>query len=71
MIRINKCVVDGPQDFLGKTQKNYKAELESVDFKGSSEVARVNINTWVEEQTQGGSYTLTYTLISILIDLHV
>uniref|UniRef100_A0A4W6G180 Serpin B6 n=1 Tax=Lates calcarifer TaxID=8187 RepID=A0A4W6G180_LATCA len=40
-------------DFLTQTRKLYNAELESVDFKTSSEAARVNINSWVEKQTQG------------------
>lgn len=47
------------QDFLGKTRKNYNAELESVDFKANSEAARLNINGWVEKQTQGESYKVT------------
>uniref|UniRef100_A0A673H8G7 Serpin domain-containing protein n=1 Tax=Sinocyclocheilus rhinocerous TaxID=307959 RepID=A0A673H8G7_9TELE len=35
------------------TQKTYyKAELEEVDFKKKSEAARVNINKWVEKNTQ-------------------
>uniref|UniRef100_A0A3B4ZRE9 Serpin domain-containing protein n=1 Tax=Stegastes partitus TaxID=144197 RepID=A0A3B4ZRE9_9TELE len=41
------------EDFLRKTKKHYNAELESVDFSGNSEAARVNINSWVEERTQG------------------
>ncbi|GAA6219432.1 leukocyte elastase inhibitor-like [Lates japonicus] len=41
------------EDFLTQTRKLYNAELESVDFKTSSEAARVNINSWVEKQTQG------------------
>ncbi|CAL1596615.1 unnamed protein product [Knipowitschia caucasica] len=41
------------EDFLGGTRKHYNAELESVDFIGNSEEARVMINTWVEAQTQG------------------
>ncbi|KAG7216725.1 hypothetical protein INR49_021108 [Caranx melampygus] len=41
------------EDFLGLTRKHYQAELESVDFKTKSEEARVNINSWVEKQTQG------------------
>ncbi|XP_034429055.1 leukocyte elastase inhibitor-like isoform X3 [Hippoglossus hippoglossus] len=41
------------EDFLGATRKHYDAELESVDFKTSHEAARLNINTWVEKQTQG------------------
>ncbi|XP_059182523.1 leukocyte elastase inhibitor-like isoform X1 [Centropristis striata] len=41
------------EDFLGETRKHYNAELESVDFISKSEAARVNINNWVEEKTQG------------------
>ncbi|XP_069554091.1 leukocyte elastase inhibitor-like isoform X1 [Brachyistius frenatus] len=41
------------EDFLGKTRMHYQAELESVDFINSSEAARLNINSWVENQTQG------------------
>ncbi|XP_054478807.1 leukocyte elastase inhibitor-like isoform X2 [Anoplopoma fimbria] len=41
------------QDYLGQTKKHYSAELESVDFVGSSEAARLNINKWVHDQTQG------------------
>ncbi|XP_034429048.1 leukocyte elastase inhibitor-like isoform X2 [Hippoglossus hippoglossus] len=41
------------EDFLGETRKHYDAELESVDFQTSHEAARLNINTWVEKQTQG------------------
>ncbi|XP_023121131.2 leukocyte elastase inhibitor-like isoform X1 [Amphiprion ocellaris] len=41
------------EDFLGKTKKHYNAELESVDFITSHEAARLNINSWVEERTQG------------------
>ncbi|XP_062235710.1 leukocyte elastase inhibitor-like [Platichthys flesus] len=41
------------EDFLGETRNHYDAELESVDFKTSHEAARLNINTWVEKQTQG------------------
>ncbi|KAJ0060003.1 hypothetical protein NL108_018236 [Boleophthalmus pectinirostris] len=40
------------KDFLGATQKYYKAELQTVDFKGKSEEARVTINKWVEQKTQ-------------------
>ncbi|KAA8580974.1 hypothetical protein FQN60_013932 [Etheostoma spectabile] len=40
-------------DFLAETRKHYKAELKSVDFKAKADAARVNINSWVEEQTQG------------------
>ncbi|XP_058480726.1 leukocyte elastase inhibitor-like isoform X2 [Solea solea] len=41
------------EEFLGKTRKHYNAELEGVDFVTSHEAARLNINTWVESQTQG------------------
>ncbi|XP_060949806.1 leukocyte elastase inhibitor-like [Limanda limanda] len=41
------------EDFLGETIKHYNAELESVDFKTSHEAARLNINGWVEKNTQG------------------
>ncbi|MED6254424.1 hypothetical protein ATANTOWER_026015 [Ataeniobius toweri] len=41
------------QDFLVKSRKHYEAELETVDFSKNSEAARVNINNWVEKQTQG------------------
>ncbi|XP_047206238.1 leukocyte elastase inhibitor-like isoform X1 [Girardinichthys multiradiatus] len=41
------------QDFLEKSRKHYEAELETVDFSKNSEAARVNINNWVEKQTQG------------------
>ncbi|XP_034416114.1 leukocyte elastase inhibitor-like isoform X2 [Cyclopterus lumpus] len=41
------------KDFLSKTKEHYNAELESVDFKTGAADATVNINSWVEEQTQG------------------
>ncbi|KAM7390751.1 hypothetical protein PAMA_008782 [Pampus argenteus] len=41
------------EEFLAETRKHYNAELESVDFKTSAEAARVNINSWVEKNTQG------------------
>ncbi|XP_056290403.1 serpin peptidase inhibitor, clade B (ovalbumin), member 1, like 3 isoform X2 [Pseudoliparis swirei] len=41
------------EDYLGNTKKHYRAELQSVDFKAGSEAARLNINAWVQEQTQG------------------
>ncbi|XP_035514373.1 leukocyte elastase inhibitor-like isoform X3 [Morone saxatilis] len=41
------------EDFLGDTKKHYRAELESVDFTSNSDAARLNINNWVENQTQG------------------
>uniref|UniRef100_A0A668ALV5 Leukocyte elastase inhibitor n=1 Tax=Myripristis murdjan TaxID=586833 RepID=A0A668ALV5_9TELE len=31
---------------------HYDAKLKSVDFKASAETARININNWVEKQTQ-------------------
>uniref|UniRef100_A0A8C1Q0E4 Serpin B6 n=1 Tax=Cyprinus carpio TaxID=7962 RepID=A0A8C1Q0E4_CYPCA len=40
------------QKFLNDTKTYYKAELEEVDFKKKSEAARVNINNWVEKNTQ-------------------
>ncbi|XP_053198038.1 serpin peptidase inhibitor, clade B (ovalbumin), member 1, like 3 isoform X2 [Scomber japonicus] len=40
------------EDFLADTKKHYNAELESVDFSTSAEEARVNINSWVEKNTQ-------------------
>ncbi|XP_065155049.1 leukocyte elastase inhibitor-like isoform X6 [Paramisgurnus dabryanus] len=39
--------------FISETQKYYQAGLESVDFIKNSEASRVNINNWVEENTQG------------------
>ncbi|XP_051266157.1 leukocyte elastase inhibitor isoform X3 [Dicentrarchus labrax] len=41
------------EDFLAETKKHYDAELESVDFKCNVETTRVDINSWVEKQTQG------------------
>ncbi|XP_051910694.1 serpin B6-like isoform X2 [Hippocampus zosterae] len=41
------------ETFLAETRKHYKAELESVDFIGNHEGARLNINQWVEKETQG------------------
>ncbi|XP_034717458.1 leukocyte elastase inhibitor-like isoform X1 [Etheostoma cragini] len=41
------------EDFSAETRKHYNAELKSVDFKAKADAARVNINSWVEEQTQG------------------
>ncbi|KAM9827277.1 serpin B6-like [Neosynchiropus ocellatus] len=41
------------EDFLGMSQKYYKAQLESVDFIKNAEAARCNINSWVEAQTNG------------------
>ncbi|XP_077592344.1 serpin peptidase inhibitor, clade B (ovalbumin), member 1, like 3 isoform X2 [Stigmatopora nigra] len=41
------------ENFLQETKKHYRAELESVDFIRNHEAARLNINTWVEKETQG------------------
>ncbi|XP_013855174.1 leukocyte elastase inhibitor [Austrofundulus limnaeus] len=38
--------------FLQETEKFYQATLEAVDFMGSSEDCRVQINSWVEQQTE-------------------
>ncbi|XP_071341834.1 serpin peptidase inhibitor, clade B (ovalbumin), member 1, like 3 isoform X2 [Trachinotus anak] len=40
------------EGFLAETKKHYNTELESVNFQSSPEEARVNINSWVEKQTQ-------------------
>ena len=47
------------QEFLDETRKYYQADLQSVDFQAKAEEARVEINTWVEQQTQGGTQTHT------------
>ncbi|XP_056618009.1 leukocyte elastase inhibitor-like isoform X2 [Triplophysa dalaica] len=39
--------------FIRDSQKYYQAGLEPVDFKTNAEAARVNINNWVEKNTQG------------------
>ncbi|XP_057196227.1 leukocyte elastase inhibitor-like isoform X2 [Triplophysa rosa] len=39
--------------FIRDSQKYYQAGLEPVDFITNAEAARVNINNWVEKQTQG------------------
>ncbi|CAJ1081849.1 leukocyte elastase inhibitor-like [Xyrichtys novacula] len=41
------------ESFLADIKAHYSAELESVDFKTKAEEARININTWVKEKTQG------------------
>ncbi|KAM4543873.1 leukocyte elastase inhibitor-like [Fundulus diaphanus] len=41
------------QEFLTQTRTHYNSELESVDFRTRCKEARVKINSWVEEQTQG------------------
>ncbi|XP_037553838.1 leukocyte elastase inhibitor [Nematolebias whitei] len=38
--------------FLEETQKFYQATLEAVDFIGSPEDCRAEINSWVEQQTE-------------------
>ncbi|XP_043082732.1 serpin peptidase inhibitor, clade B (ovalbumin), member 1, like 3 isoform X2 [Puntigrus tetrazona] len=40
------------EKFLSDTKTLYGAELESVDFISNADASRVNINTWVEKQTQ-------------------
>lgn len=40
------------EKFLSDAKRYYEAGLEKVDFKNKSEAARVNINTWVEKNTQ-------------------
>nr|AAI62112.1 Serpin peptidase inhibitor, clade B (ovalbumin), member 1, like 1 [Danio rerio]AAI62487.1 Serpin peptidase inhibitor, clade B (ovalbumin), member 1, like 1 [Danio rerio]AAI62929.1 Serpin peptidase inhibitor, clade B (ovalbumin), member 1, like 1 [Danio rerio]AAQ97848.1 serine proteinase inhibitor, clade B, member 1 [Danio rerio] len=40
------------EKFLNDTKRYYDAGLEKVDFINKSEDARVNINTWVEKNTQ-------------------
>ncbi|KAJ8277740.1 hypothetical protein GJAV_G00079360 [Gymnothorax javanicus] len=40
------------EKYIEDTKKFYQAELETVDFISSAEAARVNINSWVEKQTQ-------------------
>lgn len=38
--------------FLEATQKYYQADLKAVDFIGAPEECRVEINSWVEQQTE-------------------
>ncbi|XP_056330712.1 leukocyte elastase inhibitor-like [Danio aesculapii] len=40
------------EKFLNDAKRYYGAGLEKVDFRNKSEAARVNINTWVEKNTQ-------------------
>ncbi|ROL51276.1 DNA polymerase epsilon subunit 2 [Anabarilius grahami] len=40
------------EKFLSDTKSLYQAELETVDFIGQADAARVDINSWVEKQTQ-------------------
>ncbi|NLW83101.1 MAG: serpin family protein [Phycisphaerae bacterium] len=40
------------ESFINLNQRNYKAELENVDFVKETEPTRVKINQWVEDKTQ-------------------
>uniref|UniRef100_A0A8C5MJL7 Leukocyte elastase inhibitor n=1 Tax=Leptobrachium leishanense TaxID=445787 RepID=A0A8C5MJL7_9ANUR len=40
-------------EFLGSTKKYYHADLQSVDFCTKAEECRKEINTWVEQKTEG------------------
>ncbi|KAJ8376534.1 hypothetical protein SKAU_G00071140 [Synaphobranchus kaupii] len=40
------------ENYIQDTKKFYEAELETVDFISNAKVARVNMNSWVEKQTQ-------------------
>ena len=51
------------QEFLGDTRKHYDAELETVDFGKNYEAARLNINGWVEKQTQGDCDVAVFTVL--------
>nr|XP_023689310.1 serpin B6-like isoform X2 [Paramormyrops kingsleyae]XP_023689311.1 serpin B6-like isoform X2 [Paramormyrops kingsleyae] len=39
------------EKFLTDSRRHYNADLEPVNFRSDAEAARVNINTWVEKQT--------------------
>ncbi|XP_029938831.1 leukocyte elastase inhibitor [Salarias fasciatus] len=39
-------------EFLDATQKYYRADLKAVDFIGAAEQCRLEINDWVEQQTE-------------------
>uniref|UniRef100_A0A672L0A5 Serpin B6 n=1 Tax=Sinocyclocheilus grahami TaxID=75366 RepID=A0A672L0A5_SINGR len=41
------------EKYLNDAKRYYEAGLEEVDFEMKSEAARVNINKWVEKNTQG------------------
>uniref|UniRef100_A0A8C1IQJ3 Serpin domain-containing protein n=1 Tax=Cyprinus carpio TaxID=7962 RepID=A0A8C1IQJ3_CYPCA len=41
------------EKFLNDGKRYYEAGLEEVDFKMNSDAARVDINSWVEKNTQG------------------
>ncbi len=40
------------QPFLDKTEANYGAPLDPVDFMGAPDASRVRINGWIEEKTE-------------------
>ncbi|KAI5090583.1 serpin peptidase inhibitor, clade B (ovalbumin), member 1 [Silurus meridionalis] len=40
-------------EFVDSTQKQYQADMQAVDFIGSSEKSRKLINHWVKEKTEG------------------
>ncbi|XP_053344826.1 leukocyte elastase inhibitor-like [Clarias gariepinus] len=40
-------------EYVDSTQKLYQADMQAVDFIGSSEESRKVINQWVEEKTEG------------------
>uniref|UniRef100_A0A3Q2CJG2 Serpin B6 n=1 Tax=Cyprinodon variegatus TaxID=28743 RepID=A0A3Q2CJG2_CYPVA len=58
------------QEFLTETRSYYNSEMESVDFRTSFEEARVKINSWVEEQTKGGSCNTISSLIILVNALY-
>jgi serpin B len=46
-------------DFVELAQKNYRVELQTVDFKHETEKSRLAVNTWVADKTNG---KITYLL---------
>ncbi|XP_036376931.1 leukocyte elastase inhibitor-like [Megalops cyprinoides] len=40
------------KEFIESTQKFYNADLVALDFVGAAEESRIQINQWVEEQTE-------------------
>uniref|UniRef100_A0A668AM21 Serpin B6 n=1 Tax=Myripristis murdjan TaxID=586833 RepID=A0A668AM21_9TELE len=48
----NRLYGDQSYQFVEVCMSHYDAKLKSVDFKASAETARININNWVEKQTQ-------------------
>ncbi|XP_044149806.1 serpin B6-like isoform X3 [Bufo gargarizans] len=40
-------------EFLGSTKKHYHADLQSVDFSTKADDCRKEINSWVEQKTEG------------------